>query len=271
MLRQRLLIAILLLPILIWVIVRGGFLYVLVVALALGLAAAEYGLLFRRKDLAPGVPLMVLGVLLLIIGRAALTFELQRLLLAACALAGMTWHLIAYERGAERSATDFAVTLSGILYLGWVGGYLIALRFVPDGQWWLLVALPAVWIGDSAAYFIGGRIGSRRMSPRLSPKKTWEGYLAGVIFGAASGAGLAALWSAIPNQAASLTPRIGLVVGLAVAAISPLGDLGISMIKREMQVKDSSTLLSGHGGMLDRFDSWLWAAVIGYYAVEWMT
>ncbi len=271
MLRQRLLIAILLLPILIWVIARGGFLYVIVVALALGLAAAEYGLLFRRSGLAPALPLLVVGVLALIIGRATSTFESQRLLLAAGALAGMTWHLIDYERGAERSATDFAVTLSGILYLGWIGGYLIALRFLPNGQWWVLVALPAVWIGDSAAYFIGGWIGSRPLSPRLSPKKTWEGYLAGVVFGAASGAGLAGLWSLVPNQALGLTPRLGLAVGAAVAAISPLGDLGISMIKREMQAKDSSKLLFGHGGMLDRFDSWLWAAVIGYYAVVWMT
>lgn len=269
MLRQRVLIAILLLPILIWVIARGGFLYVGVVALALGVGAAEYGLLFRRNGLSPSVPLLIIGVVLLILGRSALNFESQRMLLAVLALAGMTWHLVDYERGAQRSGTDFAVTMSGILYLGWVGGYLVALRFLPQGDWWLLVALPAVWIGDSAAYLIGSWIGKRRLTPRLSPKKTWEGYLAGIVTGAASGAGLAALWSIAAGPAAGLTARVGLVVGTAVSALSPLGDLGISMIKREMQVKHSSNLLSGHGGMLDRFDSWLWAAIIGYYAVQW--
>lgn len=271
MLRQRVLVATLLLPILIGVILQGGFLYVLVVALALGLGAAEYGLLFRRSGLAPSLLLLVVGVGALIVGRATLDFESQRMLLAVFGLAGMAWHLVDYERGAERSATDFAVTLSGILYLGWIGGYLIALRFLPEGQWWVLVALPAVWIGDSAAYLIGSWIGMRRLSPRLSPKKTWEGYLAGVLFGAASGAGLAALWASIAGGPIELSPPAGLVVGAAVATISPLGDLGISMIKREMRVKDSSTLLSGHGGMLDRFDSWLWAAAIGYYVVLWMT
>lgn len=271
MLRQRALIAILLLPILVWVILRGGWLYVAVVGLALGLAAAEYGLLFRRSGLAPALPLLVVGVTGLIGARFVSPFETQGLLLALFGLAGMTWHLLDYERGAQRSGTDFAVTLSGMLYLGWVGGYLIALRGLPDGEWWVLVALPAVWIGDSAAYMIGSWIGVRRLSPRLSPNKTWEGYLAGVAFGGASGAGLAVLWRLVADHAVSLTPEVGLVVGTAVALISPLGDLGVSMIKREVRVKDSSALLRGHGGMLDRFDSWLWAAVIGYYAVLWMT
>lgn len=271
MLRQRALIAILLLPVLIWVIVRGDWLYTAVVALALGLAAAEYGQLFRRTGLAPAQPLLVLGVAGLIVARSAGSVEAQRAVLAASALAGMAWHLVHYERGAERSGTDFAVTLSGVLYLGWVGGYLIALRSLPNGAWWVLVALPSVWIGDSAAYFIGSWIGRRWMAPRLSPKKTWEGYLAGVITGAASGAGLAALWQVTAGTTGDLAPRIGLVVGIAVAAISPLGDLGVSMIKRQADAKDSSALLFGHGGMLDRFDSWLWAAVIGYYVVSWMT
>jgi phosphatidate cytidylyltransferase len=212
--------------------------------------------------------LLVVGVIGLVIARFRIPLDDQAFMLAALGLAGMTWHLIDYERGSKRSGTDFAVTLSGILYLGWIGGYLVSLRMLPDGEWWILVALPAVWIGDSAAYLIGGWIGRNRMSPRLSPKKTWEGYLSGVLFGGLSGAGLAALYS---GPSVSLTSQAGLVVGTAVAAISPLGDLGISMIKREMQAKDSSRLLSGHGGMLDRFDSWLWAGALGYYVVLWLT
>jgi phosphatidate cytidylyltransferase len=270
MLRQRIIVTILLLPILIWVIVQGDWIYVLVVGAALGLAASEYGLLFRRGGLAPSLPLLVVGVLGLAVARFLVTFGDQALLLAALGLAGMTWHLVDYERGAERSGTDFAVTLSGLLYLGWIGSYLISLRMLPDGQWWILVVLPSVWIGDSAAYLIGSWIGRNRMSPRLSPKKTWEGYLSGILFGGLSGAALATLWRAGISADIGLTAQTGLVVGTAVAAISPLGDLGISMIKREMQAKHSSTLLPGHGGMLDRFDSWLWAGALGYYAVLWL-
>lgn len=271
MLRQRVLVAILLLPLLIWVILRGGWLYATVVGLALGLAGVEYGLLFRRSGLQPSIPLLGLGVAGLIAARYQLAFESQSLLLALLALAGMAWHLFSYERGAARSGTDFAITLSGILYLGWLGGYLVDLRTLESGEWWVLVALPSVWIGDSAAYLIGSWIGKRPLAPRLSPKKTWEGYLAGVVTAAASGAGLAALWSLVASQPAGISPRIGLVVGGAVGIISPLGDLGVSMIKRELQVKDSSRLLSGHGGVLDRFDSWLWAATIGFYLVTWMS
>lgn len=271
MLRQRILIAILLLPILIWAILRGGWLFAIVVALALALAGVEYGTLFRHAGLAPALPLLVLGVAGLILARYQLEAGGQGLVLALAAMASMAWHLLSFERGAPNSATDFAVTLSGIAYLGWLGGYLIQLRALPDGQWWVLVALPVVWIGDSAAYFVGSWIGRRRLAPRLSPNKTWEGYLAGIITAAASGAGLAALWSQVVTTAAPLSPQIGLVLGTAVGVISPLGDLGVSMVKRQMQVKDSGRLFPGHGGMLDRFDSWLWAATIGYYVVHWMS
>lgn len=270
MLRQRVIVAILLLPILIWVIVQGGWIYVLVVAAVLAEAAAEYGLLFRRSNLTPSIPLLVVGVAVLVIARYRLGFDAQALLLAALGLAAMTWHLLGYERGMERSGTDFAVTLSGILYLGWVGSYLVSLRMLPDGQWWILVVLPAVWIGDSAAYLIGSWIGRNRMAPRLSPKKTWEGYLSGILFGGLSGAGLAALWRITADADIGLTVEVGLILGTLVAAVSPLGDLGISMIKRQAGAKHSSSLLSGHGGMLDRTDSWLWAAVLGYYGLLWL-
>ena len=72
------------------------------------------------------------------------------LILAALCLISMTWHLVDFERGAPRSGTDFAVTSAGILYLGWIGSYLISLRRLPDGEWWLLLALPSIWLADSA-------------------------------------------------------------------------------------------------------------------------
>jgi phosphatidate cytidylyltransferase len=182
----------------------------------------------------------------------------------------MTYHLLAYERGRDQAATDFSITLSGAFYIGWLGAYFVSLRQLPDGFWWIMLVLPTVWTADTAAYFIGRSFGRHRLSPRLSPKKSWEGYLAGVVFGTLSGAFLAALWNRVAGSPLGFTPLEGAVLGLLISTLTTLGDLGESMIKRQCGMKDSSHLLPGHGGFFDRIDSWLWTAVIGYYAIVWL-
>lgn len=268
MFRERAAVALLFLPAFFWIIARGGWLYLVVVVVALGWAAGEYAALFRQRGHRPAGPLIVLGVVILAAARFSTQFETGPALLSAIALTCLTWHLVDYERGAERSGTDFSISLAGIVYLGWIGAFLISLRQLPQGEWWLLTALPAVWMADSAAYLVGRAIGRRRLSPRLSPKKTWEGYLAGIVAAGAGAAGLAGLWG-IAADPAGFRPSAALWLGLALGALTPLGDLGISMMKREVQVKDTGRLLPGHGGALDRLDSWLWAGVLGFYAASW--
>jgi phosphatidate cytidylyltransferase len=180
----------------------------------------------------------------------------------------MTYHLFAYERGRDQAASDFAVTVSGIFYIGWLGAYLISLRDLPHGMWWVLIALPAVWLADSGAYFVGRAIGKRKFSPRLSPKKTWEGYIGGVIVSTLGAALLAFIWNLI--EPGVMTPLQGGLIGLILALLTVLGDLGASMVKRQFGVKDSSNLIPGHGGVFDRIDSWLWAGVIGFYVIQWL-
>lgn len=270
MLKERLAVALLLLPLVVWVIADGGWLYLAAVASVLVLAGIEYALLFRSHGLRPSLPLIVVGVTALALGRFAGGFEHAPLMLTVLCLGAMVWHLVDFERGAPRSGTDFGVTLGGMLYLGWIGAYLISLRRLPLGEWWFLLALPSVWLADSAAYLVGRRYGRHRLSPRLSPKKSWEGYLAGVLAGAACGAGLGALWSLGAGPGTAIGPTTGLIVGAVVSLLAPLGDLGESMIKREIGVKDSGNLLPGHGGAFDRLDSWLWAGVLGYYLALWL-
>ena len=264
MLRDRTAVALILLPIVLWVVADGGWLYLAAVAVALALAATEWGLMFRRAGLRPALPLLIAGVVALALERYIQGFSGAALLAALC-LAAMTWHLVDFERGAPRSGTDFSVTLAGIIYLGWIGSYLVSLRRMPDGEWWFLLALPCVWLGDSAAYFVGRAFGRHKLTPRLSPKKTWEGYLAGVAAAMLAGVTLGALWRIGAGSASQVGPLSGLAVGVAIGVLTPLGDVGISMVKREIQVKDSGNLLPGHGGALDRLDSWLWAGVLGYY------
>ena len=134
----------------------------------------------------------------------------------------------------------------------------------------MLFVLPVIWAADTGAYFIGVRFGRHRLSPRLSPKKSWEGYLAGVVSGTLVGALLAwACWLAFASSA-WLPVWKGALLGFILAALSALGDLGESMIKRQVGVKDSGNMLPGHGGVFDRIDSWLWGVVIGYYLVVFL-
>lgn len=274
MLRQRVLVAAVLLPVGLYLISLGGLPYFLLIFVFLGLAAWEYGNLFRAGGFRPSSWVLVGGTAALLAGRYLNAdgdpFAWDSPVLAGAALLAMVVHMVDYERGAAFSGTDFAISVSGAVYLGFVGGYLLPLRTMPDGLWWLLVVLPATWFADSGAYFIGRRFGKRKFSPRLSPKKTWEGYLGGVLMGLAGGALMPVILAAIAGEAIAPTPQTGAVIGLVIAVVTPFGDLGQSMIKRQVGIKDSSNILPGHGGIFDRIDSWIWAAVMGYYLVSWL-
>lgn len=267
MLVQRLIVAIFLIPAGVLVISMGGWVWASAVIMALGYGAWEYYRLFVQGGYRPSAPLLILGVAGLALARQIFDFSVSNLLLSSLILITMGMQVIRFEKGSDTSALDFNITLGGILYLGWLGSYLISLRSLPNGLWWFLSVLPAVWIADGAAYFVGSHFGKHKLSPRVSPKKSWEGYIGGVIAGALGCMLLASLWHL---RAPMMSATKGLIVGLVVCGLSPLGDLGESMLKRGFGVKDTSHLLPGHGGVMDRIDSWLWAAVIGYYLILYM-
>jgi len=150
-----------------------------------------------------------------------------------------------------------SVTAFTALYLGVTGACLGWLRLVPgDDLGWRLVLLVfgSIWLGDSGAYYVGRNFGRHKMSPRVSPNKTWEGLAGGTVATIAAATALDRLlridldWPVL----------LGVAAILAVAA--PVGDLVESLFKRDTGVKDSSSLLPGHGGLLDRTDSLLFAA-----------
>jgi phosphatidate cytidylyltransferase len=267
---KRLLVAVILLPIGLAAIIAGGWYLTALVAVFMGLAAWEYSTLFRTGGLKPAPVLVVGGTLLLLLGRSINGFEGAPWMLSLLILLSMTYHLVTYERGRDQAGTDFAVTLGGMFYIGWIGAYFISLRNLPEGKWWILVVLPAVMFADSGAYFIGKRFGRHLLSPRLSPKKTWEGYFGGIIVGVLLTALFSAIWQVGAGPNSAINPLKGALVGLVMGIFPTLGDLGESMFKRQMGVKDSGSLLPGHGGFFDRVDSWLWAVVIGYYMILWL-
>jgi phosphatidate cytidylyltransferase len=266
---KRVVVAVLLLPGGLAAVYVGGHIFAGLIALIMVLAAREYVALFKISGQHPSKILVMAGVLLIVIGRAYYGFEGGGLILSLLLLASMAYHLLEYERGRDQAGTDFGVTVAGFLYLGWIGAYLISVRAFPAGEWWLLLILLTVWLADSGAYLIGSRYGRRSLSARLSPHKTWEGYLGGITFAVAGGAIFGAILMGVAGPGYGIGPLIGAILGLLMGVFTILGDLGESMIKRQAGAKDSGNLLPGHGGIFDRIDSWLWAGVIGYYAVLW--
>jgi len=265
-LSQRILVAILLIPAgvsLIWV---GGVAFALFTALVLGLAALEYAHLFQKGGYHPTTWILVSGCAALPLIRYLGGDAFALPALTALIFLTMGWQVFTYRSHHETAVLDLNITLGGLVYLGGLGGYIVSLRQLPDGVWWFLLVFPAIWFADAGAYFVGSRMGKHRMAPHISPSKTWEGYLGGVVTSIALTAGLAVLWAL---RAPYLTAGHGALLGAVIAILSPLGDLGESLIKRGFGVKDSSHLLPGHGGVFDRIDSWLWAAPLGYYMIVW--
>ncbi len=168
--------------------------------------------------------------------------------------------LLLFRPQKEGAFTHWAWTMAGILYVGWLLSYLVALR-LDAGREWVFFAIFTTFGTDTAAFLVGRAIGRHHLAPRISPAKTWEGAIAGVF-----GAIVVSLLFTLPtrlNLPLSYTEAV--LLGLAVSIFSQLGGLVMSLLKRNMGVKDSGTLIPGHGGLLDRTDSVVFAAVVVYY------
>jgi phosphatidate cytidylyltransferase len=263
-LTQRILSLLVLVPLAVLGIFFGGWVLTIFVAAIVCLAGWELDSIFRKGDFKPSRLLLIIGAPALVIARQWGGFPASDGVLALLILIIMTLHTVAFEKGTNSAAVDFCITLGGVLYLGWLGSYIISLRNIPNGLWWSLLVLPAISFADGGAYLIGRALGRHKMAPVLSPKKTWEGYLGGILVSIPLSALLAWFWS---YQSSTLQPWHGALIGLIMATIAPMGDFGESMLKRQFGVKDSSNLIPGHGGFLDRIDSFLWAGVLGYYLI----
>jgi phosphatidate cytidylyltransferase len=249
-------------------IIYGGWLYFLLAAVLLGGAAWEYVRLYRAVQVEPNEIVTIGGVLG--IATARFFFEEAAIpLFVLFILLTMTVHLISFERGRDQAGLDFASTMTGIVYVGWLGSYLLDLRELPQGNWWLMLVLPMVWGADTGAYSIGAAYGKHKMTPRLSPKKSWEGYFAGLFTSVLVGAFFTYAFSSLGYQPLGglITPVQGAFLGLLIGTLAPLGDLGESMLKRQGGLKDSSNVFPGHGGFLDRLDTWIWGAALGYFFI----
>lgn len=266
MLANRIKTAIFIILIGVGIAVVGGWPFNIFIILLLAVAGWEFWRLFSSGGYSPSLGLIIGGITLLALTRTVWGFEVSTTITTILILLSMGVHTLGCARGCKTPALDFAISLTGIFYLGWIGSYFIDLRALPDGLWWILLVIPVIAVSDTGAYLIGSRFGRHLLAPLVSPKKTIEGYFGGLLFAILAGLLFAALWQA---YAPAITLARGAIMGAVLGVLAPLGDLGESMIKRQFQVKDTSNILGSHGGIFDRIDSWLWGAVIGYYLINW--
>jgi phosphatidate cytidylyltransferase len=262
---RRTLTALLLIVTILPAVYFGGLLYFLYMSIFVVTASVEYVYIFQTTKFEPSLPLTAGGTLLILFMRTFLPAWAETTFVGLILLA-MAVHLFAYERGRDQAALDFLITLGGFTYLGWVAAYIIDLRLLPHGIWWVMVVFPIVWMTDSGAYMIGARYGRHKMFKRISPKKSWEGYLAGVFMGVFYGGFLAYAYTRFGYLQLGIGQ--GVLLGFVIGASSMLGDLGESLLKRFANEKDSGNFLPGHGGAFDRIDSLIWAAVIGFFWIR---
>lgn len=260
-LRQRLIVIDIMIPLTILMAMLGGWPFFVFITLILLVAGWELWRLFKGGGYSPSLAVILLSIPAITLSRQLWGFEGSHLVISAVILLAMAVHIFEQQRGAATSAVDFMITVGASLYLGWIGAYALSIRALPDGLYWAYLIFPAVSLADSGGYIFGRKFGKHKIADKVSPKKTWEGFFGGIFMAALITWGLSALFHTVAPGIASID---GLWIGLVMAGLTPLGDFGESMLKRQFNVKDSSRILPGHGGIFDRIDSSLWAAVIGY-------
>ena len=270
---QRLLTASVLLPLLILVLLKGGLiLFVLVVLAVNGLAQWEFlGMYQVEGDKFRRVKVILVGSLLLLSfcrahpggqlyppGFLACNPFTVMFVLVWCLFFLFLFYLLSYGH-IEHPTRDLAVNILGLLYLPFLLGHVIWLRFLPEGTWWVLWLLLVIFSGDTGAYYAGRALGKTKLFPAVSPGKTWAGVAGGLAASLVAGV-ILGKWLLMELGIISLA-----ILALVLAVVGLLGDLFESMLKRQVQVKDASRLLPGHGGMLDRLDSLLFTAPVVVY------
>ncbi|MEK7722346.1 MAG: phosphatidate cytidylyltransferase [Elusimicrobiota bacterium] len=265
MLLPRILTALFGIPIVLLLIRAGGPAYAVFIFTIIALSLYEYSTIMKLGSKpVQSLTLYFFGLLI----PAALYFDrysaaqaggnnFTGFVLALTVIGVMSYELFSPKKYLER----IGLTLLGIFMISWCLFHLVAIRDIrPDGLALTLMLILTVWIMDTAAYFLGKSFGRRRLST-ISPGKTWEGAVAGFI------AAVVTAWGISRLMGGSVSHVFAVGAGVLIGIFGQVSDIAESMLKRAVGVKDSSSLLPGHGGILDRFDSYIFLAPVIYYYV----
>jgi phosphatidate cytidylyltransferase len=268
--------ALLLFPIVVWLTWLGGLPFAVLLCAASALSAFELIGMFGRVGRPELFAVAVAGLLPLAPWWAAqgTEYAYSPLVPIAVAVAAMVLLVLNTFRGGPIEVAPQRVAASALawIYCGILIATVVGLR-LRFGFAWVMLVFVTSWLNDTLAYFAGRFLGRRPFYPKISPKKTWEGFAGGVVGSVLATLAVKALFLGVPlpqgeRFVLSWAGCVG--VGLGASVLGPLGDLAESMLKRAAGVKDSGKLIPGHGGLLDRIDAvlfvapwvYLWAAIV---------
>lgn len=227
----------------------------------------EYGLiLFTAKKPVNRISLFIFGLLMVIgavASRADVNIDVPNNIMSffmAVSLTGVFFfEILSPKRSLERAAN----TILGVVLIPWALSHLINIRLMePYGEYYTYILFITIWATDTGAYFTGRFFGKHSLNKAVSPKKTWEGSIGGTVIGIA-----AALFCWELFFPGYITAGEAAFIGLVISVLAQVSDLSQSLIKRSAGVKDSSSILPGHGGIFDRFDAFLFSAPVLYYVL----
>ena len=258
MLYLRVLSALVGIPLMLSAVYLGGPWYAVLLLIIVNLGIFEYGSMLKGKGYNISLIAGFFGVTLYIV-----TIYMNQLeyLYPLTIFFFLLYFINSLFHMDKQSIKEGAVALWGIIYLGGLGGYMLLLRMLPDGALYTFIMLAGVWIHDTAAYFVGVKWGIRKFAPLISPNISVEGSIAGIL------TTIVIIFSAVilfPDLM-PINPGEAIFLALGIAVFAQLGDLLESALKRQLAVKDSGSIIPGHGGILDRFDSLLLTAPFVYY------
>jgi phosphatidate cytidylyltransferase len=258
----RLLTAAIGLPVLVALTLIGGVPFAVALALVLAIATIEFctaaGYSVREPEVWLGATLAA-ALVPATYGNA----DLRAAILSATIMLALLAAVVRADVTPGPRPAIWLVLPTALLWIGWLGVDLLLVRRLAQGERWFLLLLLGVFATDTGAYAVGRLFGRHKLAPRVSPAKTIEGAIGGLLFGAGAIVALDYLLG-LPHK-----PILIVALGLAVGVAAELGDLAESVVKRRLGVKDMGHLFPGHGGVLDRLDSLLFAGAVLYYLVRW--
>ena len=242
----------------------GSWAILIMVLVALGLAALEFFTSAQNLGYRPATLLGLAAVVGLPLGAYHRGFEAYPVVFALLLVTGMCWFLFDVE--SQHVTANLAVTLLGVCWVGGLGSFAALILARQHGDAILIGAVLGTIAYDVGGYVIGSTTGQSKIAPRVSPNKTYEGLIGGMLLSIVVTTLVLNRFPGVYPWSASMLDCFWL--GIAIAAVAPIGDLAQSMIKRDMGVKDMGTLLPGHGGIFDRFDALLFVLPATYFVAD---